>query len=35
MLATNVNTRKDTYRKFMGNGFSYRAPRFQRDYSWG
>lgn len=35
MTATNFNTRNDTYRKLMGNGLSYRVPRFQRDYSWG
>ena len=35
MVATNFNTRNDTYRKLMGNGLSYRVPRFQRDYSWG
>ncbi|MBI5723943.1 MAG: DUF262 domain-containing protein [Planctomycetes bacterium] len=35
MSATNFNTRNDTYRKLMGNGLTYRIPRFQRDYSWG
>lgn len=35
MAATNFNTRNDTYRKLMGNGLTYRVPRFQRDYSWG
>lgn len=35
MSATNFNTRNDTYRKLMGNGLTYRVPRFQRDYSWG
>lgn len=34
MAATNFNTRNDTYRKLMGNGLTYRIPRFQRDYSW-
>ena len=34
MSATNFNTKNDTYRKLMGNGLSYRVPRFQRDYSW-
>lgn len=34
MSATNFNTRNDTYRKLMGNGLTYRIPRFQRDYSW-
>lgn len=35
MSATNFNTKNDTYRKLMGNGLTYRIPRFQRDYSWG
>jgi Protein of unknown function DUF262/Protein of unknown function (DUF1524) len=35
MAATNFNTKNDTYRKLMGNGLTYRVPRFQRDYSWG
>ncbi|MFH0938505.1 MAG: DUF262 domain-containing HNH endonuclease family protein [Planctomycetota bacterium] len=35
MSATNFNTRNDTFRKLMGNGLTYRVPRFQRDYSWG
>jgi hypothetical protein len=34
MVATNFNTRNDTYRKLVGNGLSYCVPRFQRDYSW-
>jgi hypothetical protein len=34
MSATNFNTRNDTYRKLVGNGLTYRVPRFQRDYSW-
>ena len=34
MSATNFNTRNDTFRKLMGNGLTYRIPRFQRDYSW-
>ena len=34
MVGTNFNTRNDTYRKLMGNGLTYRVPRFQRDYSW-
>ncbi|MCR4318087.1 MAG: DUF262 domain-containing HNH endonuclease family protein [Planctomycetes bacterium] len=34
MSASNFNTRNDTFRKLMGNGLSYRVPRFQRDYSW-
>ncbi|MDO4231938.1 MAG: DUF262 domain-containing protein [Lautropia sp.] len=24
----------NTFRKLIGNGLSYRIPRFQRDYSW-
>jgi hypothetical protein len=35
MSATNFNTKNDTYRKLLGNGLTYRVPRFQRDYSWG
>ena len=34
MSATNFNARNDTYRKLLGNGLTYRVPRFQRDYSW-
>lgn len=34
MSATNFNTKNDTFRKLMGNGLTYRIPRFQRDYSW-
>lgn len=34
MSATNFNTKNDTFRKLMGNGLTYRVPRFQRDYSW-
>jgi len=34
MAATNFNTENNTYRKLMGNGLTYRIPRFQRDYSW-
>ena len=30
-----ISTQKnDTYRMLMGNGLTYRIPRFQRDYSW-
>ena len=32
MTFTTTNT---TFRQLMGNGLSYRVPRFQRDYSWG
>jgi hypothetical protein len=35
MSARNFNTQNDTYRQLMGNGLTYRIPRFQRDYSWG
>ncbi len=34
MSATNFKTENNTYRKLIGNGLSYRIPRFQRDYSW-
>ena len=34
MSATNFKTQTDTYRKLIGNGLTYRIPRFQRDYSW-
>jgi len=30
----NFNTTNQTFRQLMGNGLSYRVPRFQRDYSW-
>jgi hypothetical protein len=35
MSATNFKTENNTYRKLIGNGLTYRIPRFQRDYSWG
>lgn len=35
MSARNFDTQNDSYRQLMGNGLSYRVPRFQRDYSWG
>lgn len=35
MSAASFNTQNDTYRKLLGNGLTYRVPRFQRDYSWG
>ncbi|HAE46759.1 MAG: hypothetical protein CMO30_26720 [Tistrella sp.] len=35
MAATNFNTENRTYRQLLGNGLTYRVPRFQRDYSWG
>lgn len=35
MVATNFTTENRTYRQLLGNGLTYRVPRFQRDYSWG
>lgn len=35
MSAINFNTANQTLRQLLGNGLSYRVPRFQRDYSWG
>ncbi|MBV5274783.1 MAG: DUF262 domain-containing protein [Lamprocystis purpurea] len=34
MAATNFKTENTTFRKLIGNGLTYRIPRFQRDYSW-
>jgi len=34
MAATIFNTENRTYRALLGNGLTYRIPRFQRDYSW-
>lgn len=34
MSSTNFKTENNTYRKLLGNGLTYRIPRFQRDYSW-
>lgn len=34
MSATNFKTENNTFRKLIGNGLTYRIPRFQRDYSW-
>ena len=34
MSAKNFNTQNDTFRQRLGNGLTYRIPRFQRDYSW-
>ncbi|MDO5056253.1 MAG: DUF262 domain-containing HNH endonuclease family protein [Lautropia sp.] len=34
MAATNFKTQNNTFRKLIGNGLTYRVPRFQRDYSW-
>lgn len=35
MSAINFNTANQTFRQLLGNGLTYRVPRFQRDYSWG
>ena len=35
MAAINFNTANTTFRQLLGNGLTYRVPRFQRDYSWG
>ena len=34
MTATNFKTENNTLRKLIGNGLTYKIPRFQRDYSW-
>lgn len=34
MPGMNFNTTNSTFRQLMGNGLLYRAPPFQRDYSW-
>lgn len=34
MATTNFKTENNTFRKLIGNGLTYRIPRFQRDYSW-
>ena len=34
MSAINFNTSNQTFRQLLGNGLTYRVPRFQRDYSW-
>lgn len=34
MSAINFNTANSTFRQILGNGMTYRVPRFQRDYSW-
>lgn len=34
MAAADFKTENNTYRKLIGNGLTYRIPRFQRDYSW-
>ena len=34
MATINFNTSNQTLRQLLGNGLTYRAPRFQRDYSW-
>ena len=35
MATITFNTTNTTFRQLMGNGLTYRVPRFQRDYSWG
>jgi hypothetical protein len=35
MAPITFNTSNTTFRQLMGNGITYRVPRFQRDYSWG
>lgn len=35
MATINFNTSNSTFRQLLGNGLTYRVPRFQRDYSWG
>lgn len=34
MATTNFKTENNTLRKLIGNGLTYKIPRFQRDYSW-
>jgi hypothetical protein len=34
MSAVNFQSANQTFRQLLGNGLSYRVPRFQRDYSW-
>ena len=34
MATINFNTSNSTFRQLLGNGLSYKVPRFQRDYSW-
>jgi len=34
MATINFNTTNTTFRQLLGNGLTYRVPRFQRDYSW-
>lgn len=34
MSGTNFKTENNTLRKLLGNGLTYKIPRFQRDYSW-
>jgi hypothetical protein len=34
MATLNFNTSNATFRQLLGNGLTYRVPRFQRDYSW-
>lgn len=34
MSNLSFNTANQTFRQLMGNGFTYRVPMFQRNYSW-
>jgi hypothetical protein len=34
VTAINFNTSNQTLRQLLGNGLTFRVPRFQRDYSW-
>jgi hypothetical protein len=34
MASPNFKTENSSFRKLIGNGVTYRIPRFQRDYSW-
>jgi len=34
IATANFNTSNQTLRQLLGNGLTYRVPRFQRDYSW-
>ncbi|MGB3292700.1 MAG: DUF262 domain-containing HNH endonuclease family protein [Phormidesmis sp.] len=35
MATISFSTSNTTFRQLLGNGLTYRVPRFQRDYSWG
>ncbi len=34
MASMNFNTSNQTFRQLLGNGVTYKVPKFQRDYSW-